>query len=412
MRKIFLVALIYCLGVLVTACGGGSSNTENVPAAAPTSATTPSNTSFTVGGTVSGLNGSLSIKNNGTDQLTVNTSGQFIFATPTAQGGQYNVTITSQPSTQICTLTNYFGTNVTANITTIVISCVDNPPATTTLSISTTSLALAASGNPRILILTNTGTETAPSINMTSTPALPTGTSKSTTCSASLAPGSSCAITITPGFTPNSAVGSTSVASAMAISGSNTNNVSADIYVLTYGNIYQSGYIFSIDDLTATTSSIGGKVFSLSNQSPAAHWSPDNFGIGVTELSTAPPCNGASDGQCNTSLIVGYYSSTPSNSYAAGLCKSTINGYADWYLPAICEMNSSSTVTCSAQNDIQSKLITTNIIPLNANYWSSTEYAASGIAWFSNLSTSGGGSDFFSNKNAQLVTRCARKLTN
>lgn len=76
-------------------------------------------------------------------------------------------------------------------------------------------------------------------------------------------------------------------------------------------------------------------------------------------------CNGISDGQCNTENIVTFYnqfktnydaSGSPSftashgptalNYYAAGLCKATINGYSDWYLPAICELGSVNDVDC------------------------------------------------------------------
>lgn len=81
-------------------------------------------------------------------------------------------------------------------------------------------------------------------------------------------------------------------------------------------------------------------------------------------------CNGSSDGQCNTGNIITFYNQfitnnternggsplfTASNGptslsyYAAGLCEAAaINGYSDWYLPAICEMDSISGPICPA----------------------------------------------------------------
>jgi hypothetical protein len=64
----------------------------------------------TVGGTVSGLGSglSLSLQNNGTDNLVLTANGPFTFATSIS--GPYNVTILTQPVGQSCSVANGNGT--------------------------------------------------------------------------------------------------------------------------------------------------------------------------------------------------------------------------------------------------------------------------------------------------------------
>jgi len=79
---------------------------------------------FTVGGTVSGLTGTLVLHNSGGDALSVSASGPFTFATPLATAAPYAVTIATQPVNQFCTLQNGTGTVGTANVTSVVVACV------------------------------------------------------------------------------------------------------------------------------------------------------------------------------------------------------------------------------------------------------------------------------------------------
>ena len=53
---------------------------------------------FTVGGTISGLNGSVVLENNAGDDLTLNANGTFAFATPLISESAYAVTVLTQPS--------------------------------------------------------------------------------------------------------------------------------------------------------------------------------------------------------------------------------------------------------------------------------------------------------------------------
>ena len=61
--------------------------------------------SFTIGGTVNGLVGTgLVLQNNGTDDLTVNSNGNFTFLTPINDGNDYDVSVQAQPepSGEVC----------------------------------------------------------------------------------------------------------------------------------------------------------------------------------------------------------------------------------------------------------------------------------------------------------------------
>ena len=86
-------------------------------------------TTFTVGGTVSGLTGSgLMLQNNTGDDLVVAADGSFTFATALADGSTYSITVLTQPATpgQTCTASNANGTITNAVVADIAITCVDD----------------------------------------------------------------------------------------------------------------------------------------------------------------------------------------------------------------------------------------------------------------------------------------------
>ena len=68
---------------------------------------------YTIGGTVSGLEGSgMVLQNNGTDDLTISGNGDFIFAATIVDDNAYSVTVATQPGSpvQACAVTNGSGT--------------------------------------------------------------------------------------------------------------------------------------------------------------------------------------------------------------------------------------------------------------------------------------------------------------
>jgi hypothetical protein len=99
------------LAVLV-GCGGGDDAGSPPPA--------PQNSA--IGGLVSGLAGTLVLRNNGGDDLTLAANGPFTFATTLAVGGSYAVTVRTQPDGQTCSVSGGSGT-ATANVTGIAVNC-------------------------------------------------------------------------------------------------------------------------------------------------------------------------------------------------------------------------------------------------------------------------------------------------
>ena len=87
---------------------------------------------YTVGGTLFGLaaSSSLVLHNNGGDTLTLLNNGDYTFATALAEGTAYNVTVSTQPSKQFCTITNASGIISNANVNTVTVTCINQPPKT------------------------------------------------------------------------------------------------------------------------------------------------------------------------------------------------------------------------------------------------------------------------------------------
>ena len=78
---------------------------------------------FAVGGSVTGLVGTVVLKNNGADALTLNADGSFVFPTPIASGAAYEVTVGTRPNEQFCSVTNGSGTVAASSVSTVTVKC-------------------------------------------------------------------------------------------------------------------------------------------------------------------------------------------------------------------------------------------------------------------------------------------------
>jgi trimeric autotransporter adhesin len=108
--------LAVALATAITGCGGGGGGGGSAPPPPPPT--------FTIGGTVTGLTGTLVLRNNGTDALTLSANSAFTFNTRVASGGAYSVTVQTHPShpAQDCVITNGSGT-ASANVTNVTVVC-------------------------------------------------------------------------------------------------------------------------------------------------------------------------------------------------------------------------------------------------------------------------------------------------
>ncbi len=387
----------------------------------------------------------------------------------TADGG-YTL---SNTVTGTCPAGSWNGTTYTTGAVTencTVIFSADAPGSTTLvssafslgLSVNNPALNPALTGTPRVITIFNLGSETAINLSVLY-PTWPTGTSANSTCSSTLAPSASCTITVTPGDNATSDCNSGIVPTpgTISVSADNASTITTNVVILSYGCIYEAGYLFSVDDTTPDSGSIGGKVVSQFDQAAqgAIIWSSNGNGgsgadvaydsiYGISETSSslsADPsggqvggqlsCNGAKDGACNTNNVNIYYQSFASGApintsyYAAGLCQANIDGFLDWYLPAICELgydsNSSpsgsgcGTILAPASQNIQSNLVNNgnigNLAPGSGDnyYWSSTEWSVdpTNYAWYQLMNLDESGQQFHGyDKNGQTGVRCVRKF--
>ncbi len=135
MRRSLLTCVTAWLALLLISCGGGSSAALPPP-------------TYTVGGQVVGLSAGVSVvlSDNGTDSLTVSANGAFSFARPIIQGGSYAVTVSTQPTGQVCAIANPSQQNVLATVTTVEVTCA---PLTYTVAGRLTGLK---SGNQLVLL--------------------------------------------------------------------------------------------------------------------------------------------------------------------------------------------------------------------------------------------------------------------
>jgi subtilisin-like proprotein convertase family protein len=80
----------------------------------------------TIGGTVTGLSGTLVLRNNGGNDLTIATNSAFTFSNAVVTGSPYNVTVFSKPSNQSCNVANGSGTVGATNVTNVTVTCAVN----------------------------------------------------------------------------------------------------------------------------------------------------------------------------------------------------------------------------------------------------------------------------------------------
>ena len=379
-----------------------------------------STNTYSVGGTVSGLSGTVVMQDNGADPIPVGTDGPFTFDTQIAEGSAYAVTVQTQPNGQTCTVSNGSGTMAGASVSNVSVTCV---AANTTLSVSATGV-IPVNGATGTLTVTNTGSTYA-AYNVSATlPGGWVGVIQDASDCLVVTPGSSCTLSFTSSA-PYVAQGN------ITVSGLNITSPPT------------TALAFSIDDylVFAVPTASTAVVVAASDSSPGILWSVTyDVILGIDEASTsssasptspayaggtpaALACNGSTDGSCNTANITSFYTynSVPLSGYAAGLCQSITSdnsgavSQGTWYLPAICQMGGPGALEycASGMANIDTNLSQLGFAGLSVNpYWSSTEFSSfpSLSAWIQSLATSG---NLFQNgvdRQNSAAVRCVREI--
>lgn len=124
-REMGRVGAVVGAAWLLASCGGDHSDTPQPTASQPGGAAvpaTPATVTHVVGGTVSGLSGSMVLQNNAGDDLKVAADGTFVFTSPVADGSSYAVTVRTQPVWQFCSVTRGSG-KASAAVTDVAVAC-------------------------------------------------------------------------------------------------------------------------------------------------------------------------------------------------------------------------------------------------------------------------------------------------
>ncbi|MGA7218475.1 MAG: hypothetical protein WBX38_09180 [Candidatus Sulfotelmatobacter sp.] len=265
-----------------TVSNGSGTATANVTNVAVTCVTTPT---YTIGGTLSGLTGTVVLQDNLTNNLSLTANGAFTFSAAIPSGGAYSVTVLTQPTGQACAVTNGSGT-ATANVTNVSVVC-SNVTFTIggTLSGLTTGTVVLQDNLTNNLSLTANG-------SFTFTTAIPSGAAYSVTvltqpsgqtCTVTNGSGNANAnvtnVTVTCAATPTFTIGGTLsglTTGTVVLQDNLTNNLSLTANgAFTFTTAIPSGGAYSVTVLTQPT----GQTCTVTNGSGTATGNVTNVAV-------------------------------------------------------------------------------------------------------------------------------------
>lgn len=347
----------------------GMSNVTNVLVMCSTN-------TYTVGGTVSGLSGTVTLQNNGGDSLAINSGGAFTFPTPVATGAAYSVTVATQPGGQSCVVTNGAGTIGGSNVTNVSVSCT-----AVLATVSATIGVIPVNSGTVALTVTNTSTTvTAQNVGLD----LPSGwtavTQDASNCT-SVAPLGTCTLVFSA-TEPYVAQGDIAIVGDSVSSGATT------------------ALAFSVDGYLVFAVGLAEATVLDSANLADAQWGGSGIAVGAAAQSLI-------DGAANTDAIV---NALGHGAYAASSCASSTRGgvsVGTWYLPAVCQLNAP-TGTCNAGVGTAHSLAALGFLS-HGSYWSSTETAADPLFFGRLVATDIGISDI--TKPSVHLVRCAREIS-
>ncbi|WP_157995225.1 NEW3 domain-containing protein [Peristeroidobacter soli] len=317
-----------------------------------------SNNGFNLGGLVSGLHGTVVLQNNGADDLSINNDGPFTFSTGVAQGSPYNVTVFTQPASSTCVVSNGSGVMGSTDIANVTVNCSLNA---TTLSVVADTVVPVHTGSG-LLTVTNTGSSTAVNIGIDLPPGWTSVVVDASDC-VDLAPGASCNLEFTSSAPYVAKDGIEITADNVSSPPTTTLGFSIDSYL-----------VFAVESASAAT-------VIDNNTQGNLQWA---------DLQGSTTANSLTNGKANTLTAVAELSL---DAIAAKACNNSAEGGAapgTWYLPAICQLSSSSSwASCPAGlPNIWDNLFRFGLNPVaQGTYWSSTDSSFPG-AWNAQLTGS------------------------
>lgn len=420
-----------------------------------------------VGGTTSGLVGTLTLQNNGGDTLPVIGNGPFTFQTAIAEGSAYAVTVQSQPAGQTCTVGNSAGVMGSAAVQNISVTCATNTHTVGgTVSGLSGQLQLQLNGADTQLITGNGSftfatpiAEGSPyDVTVAMQPAIQSctvsnGSGTMATQNVTTVGVSCITNTTTLSVTARSVIPVNSGTGSITVTNTGSNvafNVAAQLpsawtgvaqdasncvalvpaascmlqFSSTTPYVAQGGIAVVADNAstpsptTALAFSINGDlVFAVTGANTAkvvnasdvgtSTWGGFGTAIGVAAQSLTT-------GAANTAAIVTLLGT--GSTYAAQMCNASTAGGAaagTWYLPAACELGAPGDVTACPAGvaNVEVNLVRLGFGNFYGGYWSSTEYPVSPttFAWMVDY-TDNPARALAPTKGATEHVRCARSV--
>jgi hypothetical protein len=280
-----------------TVANSSGTATTNVTGVQVSCSSTATST-YTIGGTVSGLSGTgLVLEDNNGDNLAITGNGNFTFATAIAAGGSYTVTVQTQPSSQNCVVTNGSGA-ATANVTTVQVTC--TTIITTTYTIGGTVSGLSGSG----LVLQDNGTN-----NLTITG------NGNFTFTTQIAAGAAYAVTVLA--QPSNPTQTCSVSNGTGTANANVTNVSITCSSSTYTI---GGTLSGLTNGTVVLENNGGNNLSLTANGPFTFTTAIAAGAGYNVAVQTQPsgefcmvANGSGTANANVTTVQATCAASSSN---------------------------------------------------------------------------------------------------
>jgi len=242
----------------LTACGGGGGG-----GGGGGNTSTPPPATYSIGGSVTGLSGTLVLQDNGGNNLSVTAAGNFTFSTKLASGTAYSVTVLTQPSGQTCSVTSGSGTVSSSNVTNVAVACTASGTGAgvtiggTVTGLTGTGLVLQDNGGDDLTITKNGA--------FTFATSLASGTAYAVTVSTQpTSPSQTCKVSSGTGTTASTNVTSVAVSCA-----------SVGMFAYTASNTGNEIYAFTISPTTGQLSPVSGSPYTEGTAPAAVSLAPN-----------------------------------------------------------------------------------------------------------------------------------------